>query len=275
MKWIIISIIIYFSTIISAVEFSAPMKWHCEGYLFKFIPRTERHFIEGLMDNSIDLVSMEFSDKIRVNFYIRSAIWTGMGYQCEDVIFDPRDMHYSLAPGLRGKLWNYSLTFQWLHDCFHEVDRKDEPTTIWNIFELRFSPQKFLSENRNHLYRTRGESKSIRIFPSIDWEIFAGAFPKLKSPSWFQYKHSFSSHFGGNLDIGIFQYKNLALEFDYQPIFWTKHGGGICQRQYLQFAITFFAKDGTFSFFYGYNAYENQPLRPTNRQARIGFDLKL
>ncbi|MCD6595544.1 hypothetical protein J7L68_07715 [bacterium] len=271
----IIFTIISIVTMLSAVEFSAPIKWHCKGYLLKFIPKTERHFTDGMMDNSVDMISAKFSDNIDISFFVRSAVWTGMGYQWDDVIFDPRDMHYSLAPGFKGKLWNYSLTFQWLHDCFHEVDRKDEPTTIWNVFELRFSPQKFLSEQRNNSYRERAKNKPLNIFPETDWEIFAGIFPKLKSISWFQYKHPFSTHFGGNINIGLVQYKNIALEFDYEPIFWTKYGGGICQKQYFQLAMTFFAEFGTLSFFYGYNAYENQPLRPTNHQSRIGIDFHL
>ena len=94
------------------------------------------------------MLKADFGAGHSLTLFLRATIWTGMGYQCEDVIFDPRDMHYSLVPGFKGELGNYALTFQWLHDCFHEVDRKTEPTIIWNAFELRFSPQDFIPENK-------------------------------------------------------------------------------------------------------------------------------
>ncbi|RKZ32817.1 hypothetical protein DRQ33_05220 [bacterium] len=271
---IITMAIILSSGLISGIEITAPMRWHCEGHLLRFVPRTERNFTEGMLDNSVDLLSAKFDDDIELDLFAGATIWTGMGYQWEDIVFDPRDMHYSLAPGFRAKLWQYLLTFQWLHDCFHEVDRKTEPTIIWNAYELRFSPHKYISYRRREIQQTQ-IAQTVEILPSFDWEIYFAIFPRLHEIFWFQYKHPFSTHSGANLYLGLLKYRTLLLEFDYTPTLWTKYGGGVCHRQYFQLAITYFAKYGTFTTFWGYTAYENQPIRPQQHLVKFGFNWKL
>jgi len=257
-----ISILFFAFGIISAVEFSIPMKLRSEAYLLRFFPRNERHFTEGMMDMSADMVSAKFSDNIDLTVFARSVIWTGMGYEWDDVVFDPRDMHYSLVTGFRSKLWNYYLTFHWLHDCFHEVDRNDEPTVIWNIFEFKFSPIDFFPDVRREQVRYISES-SLILVPRFDWEIFWGFMPRLREVFWFQYEHPFSNRFGTNLRLGLLQYKNLTMEFEYRPRLWINYGGGTCQQQFFQFAAAYHSENGTMSFFWGYNAKETQPIRPT------------
>jgi len=267
----IISVLLCFVSV-QAIGLSAPMKWHFDAYLAKFIPKTERHFIDSKIDASVDLLKADFAENAELSVYGRAVIWTGMGQQSEDIIFDPRDMHYSLIPGFRGYLGDYSLAFQWLHDCFHEVDRKTESTVIWNIFELRFAPKKFISEfKRADVSETANNISYLKIVPAFEWEVFFGILPQLKSPAWFQYKHPFSTRFGGNFRLGIIQYKSIIAEFEYEPVFWTKYGGGTCQKQYFQIALSYYSEHGAVSAFWGYNAIETQPVRPTERQAILGF----
>jgi len=253
----------------TAVEISAPIRWHSEGYLLRYVPRSDRYFLEGTVDNSIDMLKVDFGAGRSLTLFLRATVWTGMGYQCEDVIFDPRDMHYSLVPGFRGELGDYALTFQWLHDCFHEVDRKTESTIIWNAFEFRFSPQDFIPENK--IEKLHQSDKVLTLFPSLDWEIYFAFYPKLRSVSWFQYMHPFSTHTGADVKVGLIQYKSVLFEIEYNPTLWTRYGGGVYHRQLAQVNLNYIGEYGIFSFFWGYNFYEDQPVRPKPHRAIIGF----
>ncbi len=266
---LVVSVIVW-GTGTFGLELSVPVRWHLSGYLLRYIPRTERYFTEGAVDCRVDMLQVRFN-RISTGIFLRSAIWAGMGYQSEDVIFDPRDAHYSLSPGLWGDFDNYYLVFQWLHDCFHEVDRKTEPTIIWNAFEFRFSPASFLTHRRiedvNYAHLDR-----VKLFSGINWQVYFAFYPKLKSVNWFQYKHPFSSHIRGIFDINLAEFKRFKLNFEYNPTFWRAYGGKIYHREFARFKLDYVGEDGIFSFFYGYTFYEDQPVRPKPHQAVIGFE---
>ncbi len=270
---IVIFIIMLLTATSYCIEISAPIKWRADGYIARLVPRTEKYFMDGMMDASIDMIRFDISNNFNINFFLRSTIWTGMGYQYEDIIFDPRYMHYSLVPGLKNdfKIRNskYSLMFQWFHDCFHEVDRKEEPTIIWNIFELRLSPRNYFPDVRRKLF-LHNKSNAIRFRPKIFWDFAIGIFPRFHDPVWFQYTHPLNNRIDANLQISLLEYKSLHCEIAYNPTLYFQNGGETSQRQYVELAVKQYGTGGTFSLFWGYTVRETQPVRPINNRVWLG-----
>ncbi|RKZ27953.1 hypothetical protein DRQ26_02130 [bacterium] len=264
------------------LKISAPIRWRSSGYLARLVPRTEKYFVDGMMDASIDMLEIK-SNNLEATFFLRSTIWTGMGYQWEDIIFDPRYMHYSLVPGIRSNFKigskKYSLAFQWYHDCFHEVDRKEEPTIIWNIFELRLSPTEFLATERRDFFNNKNAnshtSKKLthnapHFYLKFFWDIGVGIFPRFHNPAWFQYTHPLNDRIDANLQISFIQYKSLHCEFAYNPTLYFQNGGETSQRQYIELSIKHYGSGGTFSLFWGYTFVETQPVRPKPDRVWLG-----
>lgn len=258
----------------SGIEFSAPMRWRCEAYLARLAPKSEFNFVDGMIDVSVDMLSLSTSGGFELSMFGRAAIWTGMGHQWEDVIFDPRNMHYSLVPGFRTKFANLALQIAWYHDCFHDVDRKEEPTIIWNLFELRLSPATHPAKERRKMIRMES-CKCFRFRPHLDWEFAFGVFPTLKSPAWFQYTHPFTTVSEVNIKFSFIQIGDTRVEFKYNPMIWTHHGSKLSHRQYIEIALDYYGRDGTMSFFWGYTAHEDQPIRPKNGLTWVGFRWEL
>ena len=267
---LIFGAIVLASSVASCIEFSAPMKWRQEAYLLKYSPVSERYFTEGMMDASVDMLKIGFSKNIDVTMFGRSVMWTGMGKQAEDVIFDPRDMHYSLVDGFRGRVNNYFITLNWYHDCFHEVDRMPETTFIWNIFELRFSPLTHLATERNEQIR-KDSATNFRLRPKLDWEFAFGILPRLHSIFWFQYMHPFTDRIEADLRLTFAEYSFARMELRYQPTLWIEREGKTSQRQYVEVATSYYGSKGTMSCFLGYVINETQPIRPKDELTSFGF----
>ena len=257
-----------------AVEISLPLKWRGSAYLARLSPRSIRYFTEGMMVNSVDMLSIRLVRNHDIVLFARSTIWTGMGYQYEDIVFDPRDMHYSLAPGLRSQIGRFNLSFLWYHDCFHEVDRNEEPTTIWNIYELRFSPITYIADARRENIRKMGKPY-FAFLNNLNWEIAWGIFPRFKSIFWFQYTHPFTNRFEADLRLSLVQYAAATVEFRYQPTVWMELGGNSSQRQYIELALAYYSKNSAMSMFWGYTMKETQPIRPKDGLTWFGFRWEL
>ncbi len=275
MRNIIFTIVFLLSLLPSwSADFSAPMRFRASAYLGQYVPRSERYFTDGMIDISVDMLELSFSQEYSISFLAGAAIWTGMGYQYEDIIFDPRDMHYSLAPGFRAMLGNYSLSFRWLHDCFHEVDRKTEPTVIWNIFKLGFSPASNVASIKRELMR-KSSTKYIDFKPKVDWEISYGFMPRFRSIPWFQWKHTFTNEFDGELNVSFIRWKEFCLLASYKPKLWVHLGRTTSNSNYAELSLNYYGQYGSMAFFWGYNFTETQPIRPKNKMSFFGFRWEL
>ncbi len=255
------------------LEVSAPVKWRGEAHLLRYIPRNQRFFTEGMVDLSVDMLALSFGDDASLTLCAGTTIWTGMGYQEEEIIFDPRDMHYSLVPGIRAALWGYTLSFLWYHDCFHEVDRKTEPTIIWNLFEFVFAPESHLKDVRRRIIRR--QPKSFWLKPSVDWCLGFGFFPRPKSPFWFQYMHPFWDRIRLEVRVALAGFGPAQLELEYRPTLWIQTDHRVTQRQYAHVALAYYGRFGAMSLFWGYVFREDQPIRPCGKRGLLGIRWEL
>lgn len=116
--------------------------------MLRFYPVTEPFFLEGGLKSTFDLVKKEFQGGSRLFFYGGAGKYTGMGYQGGDIVFDPRDIHYSLNPGFRYERGNFIYDANLLHDCFHDIDRMYGLTEIWNVIRFEFMTRNFFPAYR-------------------------------------------------------------------------------------------------------------------------------
>ena len=251
-----------------SVEISLPLVWHAKGNLIRYVPRTDRYFTGGFLGANVDFISVSLG-KYAIILVPEALIWTGMGYQCEEVIFDPRDMHYSLDAGIVLQQDKFRLKFTWYHDCFHEVDRKTEPTIIWNLFELALCPKNFSVQTRLNEFQSEA---GFDFKPKIYWQVYFGIFPKLSSPSWFQYKHDLATHFGAELNLSFARFKKFSAEAGFYPEFWHNRKGKVYNRIIGRLSINAYGYGGQFSLFWSYIFSETQPIRPKGRRAIIGVE---
>lgn len=107
----------------------------------------ERYFVEANAD--VDLLLLGFRRRIysALSFDVRS----GMGHQDGGVIFDPRDVRYSVIPWLELRT-DLHLRLGLEHVCFHDIDRDDRRTEYWNkVAAEATSPNFGLAEYRRRL----------------------------------------------------------------------------------------------------------------------------
>ncbi len=260
------------ATALCAVEWKVPLKPNVEGYVQRFVPLNGRNFTEGKLDVSCDMLRAQINKNTSVTFFLRAAKWTGMGYQHEGVVFDPHDMHYSLVGGFRGDVGDYSTTLRLMHDCFHVVDRPEEGTVIWNIYELSFAPADHFWETRRTKIREKtAHLKYPKIAPHFYWCAKFGIYPLLTDAGLSQYNHRLSTHTAGEFALEFVQFRNGALNFEWKPVLWTKYGGGTCSRQYIELNAAHYAQFGTLSAYLGYFVHEDQPIRATDGRTTWGF----
>lgn len=252
-------------------ELSFPIDWSSKGYLHKYIPRSVRNFIGGYIGSNVDMIRYGNRDA-NINFIAGAAIWTGMGQQDERVIFDPRDMHYSLIVGIRGEYKGYRLTFELFHDCFHEIDRSSEPTKIWNLLQFRMSPENFSPANRRKVMYHSSHHNRITFKPSVTWEAKFGFFPDIKKIIWDQYEHDLKTIYGGIVRTTFLRLRATSIVIELEPTFWIASNYDFYDLMYGRIILDFVGESGIFRIYVGYIFHENRLIRPIGERATLGAE---
>jgi len=143
------------SSQVRASDFSFPLTWNGRGNIFRYQPVDTVFFFDGSLEVNTELVNWD-GETVDVAFYLGAGFSVGMGRQDGGfVVFDPHDAHYSIIGGLRLEFSGMLVTAEMLHDCFHDIDRYDEVSPIWNVARLGIA-------SRSWLPRYRRESRSQR-----------------------------------------------------------------------------------------------------------------
>jgi len=258
------------STSARAAEVSMPITWNARGWILRYIPADEPFFMDGGIVATLDIVAVD-ANRMDVFFYIGAGFFINMGQQDEGVVFDPRDAHYSMIGGFRFEVESLMFNVEWLHDCFHDIDRYDDKTQIWNVAKFDFY-------NRNWFPRYRREAWKQRTGTGLifDYGYLATAwyFPQSDASEWVQHEHDFSTAWGGGLKLAFAHWRNNALEFRPNILYFYDRAGDWSHRNNVFFYATHYGRGGTAALFGGYQ-WDSQDIKPSGERWIVGLDFYL
>lgn len=256
------------STAAQAAEISAPITWQARGWMYRYIPVDERFFLDGGIVASVDAVAMD-GESLDGYFYVGAGLTVTMGWKENGlVIFDPRDAHYSLIGGFRFEVSRWMANIEYLHDCFHDVDRYDERTEIWNVAKLDFYNRDWYPRYRRQTWSQKSGRRLL-----FDYAYYATTwfFPRWGSNEWIQHDHDFSFAVGGGLKLALAHWKNNAFELRPNLLYFLDRGGEWTHRNSALGYLTHYGRDGTAALFAG-PQWDSQRIKPSGDRWIVGLD---
>jgi hypothetical protein len=267
---ILLCLISAFSLFSQKVSF--PLKWHAEAYWCRVNPKDSDHFIDGMLRSGVRLIELD-----NPNIWMTAEVskWTMMGYVAEDIIFDPVNSHYSLVSRIGYTDWGHDIWVDWVHDCFHEIDKKVEPTYIWNSWELNIAPSSHYNENMRKSMRERRKDRLFYIDPVFDYRAIFGILPHNEDIDWLQKNHKLNYKFAGDFTFSPCAIGNVRFELSYHPLVYihtsedSQHSTSA--NHYIETALNYHSAHSSMSLYLGYHASDDTPIRPFDKRTRLGF----
>jgi hypothetical protein len=259
------------STSIPAAEYSFPIRWTAHGWILEFFPHDEQFFLDGGLVASVDVLTAD-GEKLDWSIYIGAGLYVGMGYQ-EDgsVVFDPYDAHYSFLGGARFEWAEKMADFEILHDCFHDVDRADNTSEIWNVAKFDFYSRDWYPRYRRQAWSVREGSGFIL---DTAWFATFWYFPNWKFHDYIQDGHNFSLAIGGGLKLAFAHRNALAFELRPNLLYYLDHGGEWTWKNDLLLYLSWYGDGGTICLFTG-PRWDNQHIKPSGDRWLLGLDFYL
>ncbi len=254
-----------------AAEYSFPIRWTAHGWILRFFPHDEQFFLDGGIEATVDALSAD-GGKLDWSIYIGAGMSTGMGYQ-EDgaIVFDPYDAHYSLILGGRFEWSERMANLVFLHDCFHDIDREDDTSEIWNVARLDFYSRDWYPRYRRKEWSVR---KGSGFMLDTAWLATFWYFPRIESLDYVQHRHDFSLALGGGLKIAFAHRNALALELRPNLLYFLDHGGGWTWKNEVLLYLSWYGGDGTVCLFTG-PRWDSQHIKPSGDRWLLGLDFYL
>ena len=273
--FVLLFIIFFYRITTASFDLTLPMTFHARGEVERLAPKSSTFFVDGNILLSNDMINMKDGDDFDISFYGGVGIWTGMGYVTDNIVFDPRNVHYSLIPGIRAHIADYLATVQLRHDCFHEIDRDEVPTIIWNVFDFQFASLDYLVSNRREkLYAD--SNPNLRFYPRLYWSLGVGFFPHIPNSNLvFQEAHPFKKVWQVDARFLALRLGNLGWMLDWNPSLWVEKGGKKDWRQYGETGISYFGAGGIMSVYYGHTWKDDQAVQPREGIRALGFRWEL
>ncbi len=259
------------STSLPAAEYSFPIRWTAHGWILEFFPHDEQFFLDGGLVASVDVLTAD-GEKLDWSIYIGAGLYVGMGYQ-EDgsVVFDPYDAHYSFLGGARFEWAEKMADFEILHDCFHDVDRADDTSEIWNVAKFDFYSRDWFPRYRRQAWSVREGSGFIL---DTAWFATFWYFPNWKFHDYIQDGHNFSLAIGGGLKLAFAHRNALAFELRPNLLYYLDHGGEWTWKNDLLLYLSWYGDGGTICLFTG-PRWDNQHIKPSGDRWLLGLDFYL
>jgi hypothetical protein len=211
-------------------------------------------------------------EKLDVFFYAGAGFMVNMGWKDDGlVVFDPRDAHYSLIGGFRFEAWDLMANVEFLHDCFHDIDRYDEKTEIWNVAKFDFYSRSWFPRYR----RQSWSQKQGRGF-IFDYAYYATVwyYPHWSTHKWIQHQHNFTSAWGGGLKLAFVHWKNNAFELRPNLLLYYDRDHEWTQKSNALGYLTHYGRDGTMALFFG-RQWDTQHIKPSGNRWIVGLDFYL
>jgi len=173
-KFFYISVIpfLLFTGILHSLEF--PLEFHGRAWLGKYL---NSDTIRYNMDASIQLYCTVIQHK-NLSMYLQYRDDLDMAKQTGGVSLDPRYAHYYIIGGFDYSLTDYFFSFDFTHDCIHDIDYEVEGTPVFNCFRLQFANMDFHQRNRRFTARRFLWGIGLGFYPHWQyhgWDINAGA----------------------------------------------------------------------------------------------------
>lgn len=259
------------SASLPAAEYSFPIRWTARGWILEYFPHDEQFFLDGGLVASVDVLTAD-GEKLDWSIYIGAGLYVGMGYQ-EDgsVVFDPYDSHYSFLGGVRFEWSEMMADFEILHDCFHDVDRSDSTSEIWNVAKFDFYSRDWFPRYRREEWSEREGSGFIL---DTAWLATFWYFPDWDFHDYIQDGHNFSVAIGGGLKLAFAHRKSLAFEIRPNLLYFLDHAGEWTWKNDLFLYLTWYGSDGTVCLFTGPH-WDNQHIKPSGDRWLLGLDFYL
>jgi len=256
---------------LAAAEYSSPVRWTAHGWILEFFPHDEQFFLDGGLVATVDVLAAD-GESLDWSFYLGAGLYVGMGYQeNSSVIFDPYDSHYSLIGGVRFEWAERMADFEFLHDCFHDVDRADNTSEIWNAAKLGLYSRDWYPRYRRQAWSAR---KGSGLILDTAWSAAFWYFPRWQLHDYIQRGQDFSLALGGGLKIAFAHWRSLSVEIRPDILYFLDHGGEWTWKNDLFLYLTWYGSDGTICLFTG-PRWDSQQIKPSGDRWLLGIDFYL
>lgn len=254
-----------------ASRFSFPLTWNGRGYILRYHSADTTFFFDGGLEAATELISWD-GETVDVAFYLGAGLMIGMGRQDGGfVVFDPHDAHYSIIGGLRFEFAGVLATAEMLHDCFHDIDRYDGVSPIWNVARLGASSRAWLPRYRREKLSSREGSGWLS---DLDWRAELWLFPRIEAYKWVQHDHDLSVACGGGIKLAVRHWGRNALELRPDALLLLETGGEWSRRAGALMYLTRYGDGASAALFAG-RRWDDQPIRPSGARWVFGFDFLL
>ena len=268
---VIAAFLLVISSSLPAAEYSCPVRWNARGWMFQFFPHDEQFYLDGGLEATVDVLTAD-GERLDWSLYAGAGLYVGMGYQEDgDIVFDPYDSHYSLILGARFEWSGYMADIGYIHDCFHDVDREDESSEIWNVIKTDFYSRDWYPRYRREEWSVREGSGFMldTAYLATFWY-----FPYWKLQEYVQHQHDFSLALGGGLKVAFAHRKALVFELRPNILYFLDRGGDWTWKNDLLLYLSWYGSDGTVCLFTG-PRWDNQLIKPSGDRWLLGFDFYL
>jgi hypothetical protein len=256
---------------IAAAEYSCPVRWKVHGWVLEFFPHDEQFFLDGGLVATVDVLAAD-GESLDWSLYMGAGLYVGMGYQeHSSVIFDPYDAHYSLIAGARFEWAGRMADLEYLHDCFHDIDREDYQSEIWNAAKVGLYSRNWYPRYRRETWSAREGSGFIL---DTAWRATFWYFPRWEFHDCVQQGHDFSLALGGGLKIAFAHIGSLAVELRPDLLYFLDRGGGWTRKNDLFLYLTWYGSGGTICLFTG-PRWDSQQIKPSGDRWLLGIDFYL
>ncbi len=263
--------LLIFASSLTAAEYSFPIRWNAHGWMLQFFPHDQQFYLDGGIVATVDAFTAD-GERLDWSIYAGAGLYVGMGYQENGgVVFDPYDSHYSIILGARFEWGRWMADLEYLHDCFHDVDREDDSSEIWNVARVGFYSRDWYPRYRREAWSVREDSGLIL---DAAWMGTFWYFPRSDLHDYVQHQHDFSLAIGGGLKVAFAHRKALAFELRPNLLYFLDHSGEWKWKNDLFLYLSWYGTSGTVCLFTG-PRWDNQDIKPSGDRWLLGLDFYL
>ena len=256
---------------VSAAEYTIPITWNAHAWMLRFVPHNEQFYLDGGIEATIDYLHAD-GESLDWSLYLGAGLDAGMGTEGEEqIFFDPNEAHYSLIVGSRFELGGQIAALEFIHDCFHAIDRYEQKGAIWNAVKTDLFSRGWYPRYRREGWRSK---KGSGLILEADWMVTFWFFPRWKIQRYPQSGHDFKIAAGGGLKLAFAHLGSMAVELRPDLLYFLDRGGDWTWKNDLRFNLSWYGQNGTGALFAG-RRWDSQRIKPSGDRWLLGFEFYL